>query len=179
MNKIIQAAQDCVFYHDTQTRKYTGEPYYKHPFRVAMAAMKVPNSCENLVVSALLHDTIEDTDMEPVLIANKYGVDVLNLVVEVTNVYTKENFPNLSRKERHNLEIERLAGVSDMAKTIKLLDRLDNMNDIPDLEPFLYTYALETEKLLGVLDNCSNRYLWHELRDLVQIKKDFYLQHEH
>jgi hypothetical protein len=59
-------------------------------------------------------------------ILEEFGPRVLDLVIELTDIYTKENHPDKNRKTRKQLEAERLAGVSEEAKLIKRADLHDN-----------------------------------------------------
>lgn len=119
----------CVQAHCDQFRK-DGEPYYLHPIRVASyAALYIKGYNEWLVRNiCLLHDVIEDTDITESEIENKFGEFVSEHVVELTNVYSKEAYPNLNRKVRKERELDRLSNCSNLTKQIKLLDRFDNLN---------------------------------------------------
>ena len=73
---------------------------------------------------------------------------ILSLVVELTDVYTKENFPDYNRKERKSLEALRLAYVSDEAKKIKLVDIEHNSESILKHDPKFSKVFLEEKKHL-------------------------------
>lgn len=117
-----------------QVRKYTGEPYHVHVHAVAeLVATKT--SDEEILAAACLHDVLEDVAPSMAqygkeTILQEFGERVLNLVVELTDVYTKENHPDLNRKKRKQLEAERLAQVSEDAKLIKRADLFDNNKSI-------------------------------------------------
>lgn len=113
-----------------QLRKYTNEPYHVHVLAVA-ELVSAQTSDEEVLAAACLHDVLEDVapfkpEYGPGAIHREFGKRVLQLVVELTDVYTKENFPDLNRAKRKKLEAERLAQVSEEAKLIKRADLYDN-----------------------------------------------------
>jgi len=60
----------CKNAHKNQTRKYTGEKYFNHPFRVYKILEKL-NASQDLQISGLLHDVLEDTDVKDKTIKEK------------------------------------------------------------------------------------------------------------
>ena len=136
-------------YHEGQKRKYTGEPYITHPNAVA-GMVAVNGGDERQIMAALLHDVIEDTtatveslQADLFFLTPEERDDVISLVVELTDVYTKAAYPDLNRKRRKELECERLAGVSDRAKQIKLFDMQHNTNSISKHDPKFWAVAKE------------------------------------
>lgn len=124
--------------HDSigQKRKYTGESYWVHTERVAQMIWDATKN-EDLTIAALGHDVLEDVadknaDYNEVAMRREFGDVITNLVLEVTNVYTKENHPNLNRTKRKHLEHERLSKISKEAKSIKLADIADNVDGLID-----------------------------------------------
>jgi (p)ppGpp synthase/HD superfamily hydrolase len=117
-----------------QLRKYTGEPYHVHVHTVAELVATKTND-EEVLAAACLHDVLEDVapsmpNYGKETILREFGERVLNLVVELTDVFTKENFPELNRKKRKQAEAERLAQISEEAKLIKRADLFDNNKSI-------------------------------------------------
>lgn len=117
-----------------QVRKYTGEPYHVHVHAVAELVATKTND-EEILAAACLHDILED--VAPTMpqygtetIRKEFGDRVLSLVIELTDIFTKENYPDLNRKKRKQAEAERLAGVSEDAKLIKRADLFDNNKSI-------------------------------------------------
>lgn len=149
MNRIIEAAQLANYAHSGQIRKRNGEPYYYHCARVA-AIISARSSNEDMIIAAWLHDTLEDTNVSEIQIQIQFGNNVLDKVKELTNVYTKENYPHLNRKARKDMEVSRLANISNEGKMIKLADRLDNISDIQWLASNKY-YIEETKNLVDVI----------------------------
>lgn len=124
--------------HGSQKRKYTGEPYVNHTVNVAKI-VKDYGGDEAMVYASILHDVLEDTPtteselldkLMAILLDTKLSMDVLRLVKELTDVYTKEDFPDVNRKGRKEMEAIRLGRISPRAQTIKYADLLDNGMDI-------------------------------------------------
>jgi hypothetical protein len=59
----------------------------------------------------------------------------LEMVIELTDVYVKKDFPKLNRRVRKNKESVRLAHISPDAQTIKYADILDNVSEITKHDP--------------------------------------------
>ncbi|MDZ7849218.1 MAG: HD domain-containing protein [Owenweeksia sp.] len=92
--------------HGNQMRKYSNERYMVHPQRVMkLVADYRPHT--SLLAAALLHDVLEDTHVTaPELLEYLNGVmqptnarDTLKLVLELTDVYEKESYPQLEPQE--------------------------------------------------------------------------------
>jgi (p)ppGpp synthase/HD superfamily hydrolase len=144
--------------HDSigQKRKYTGEPYWVHTERVAQMIWDATKN-EDLTIAALGHDVLEDVadknpDYNEAAMRKEFGDVITNLVLEVTNVYTKENYPNLNRAKRKHLEHKRLSKVSKEAKSIKLADIADNVEGVVDSDVgFGKVFVFEKSQLLVYL----------------------------
>ncbi len=70
--------------HGTQTRRGSDTPYWVHPLRVAMTLMQWGITDRDLLVAALLHDTVEDTLTTPDEIRARFGIRPSELVVWLT-----------------------------------------------------------------------------------------------
>ena len=75
----------------------------------------------NLVVAALLHDTIEDQEVPRKTIADIWGEDVAALVEEVSDD------KSLDKEERKRRQLKSAPKKSDRAKTLKLADKISNL----------------------------------------------------
>jgi (p)ppGpp synthase/HD superfamily hydrolase len=136
-----------------QVGKFDGAPYHTHVLRVAELVSSRTKDQE-VLAAACLHDVLEDVepknpDFARGRILEEFGPRVLDLVVELTDVYTKENHPDKNRKTRKELEARRLAEVSEEAKLIKRADLHDNNRSILGTS-FEKTW-LEEKKLLDRL----------------------------
>jgi len=132
-------------------RKFDGTPYWTHLDRVAATVRKhLPNN-QKAFIAALCHDYEEDVvqefkskDYTTELLKSIIGEDIHKVVVELTNVYTKEAYPELNRKERKRREKDRFATFSPEAVASKLADILDNSRDISNQDAgFAHVYMGE------------------------------------
>ena len=153
---ILKAARYAAKSHEGQTRKDGVTPYIVHPGRVAAAATLHPLGTPEMVAAAWLHDTLEDTPATYSELLDLFGSRVADLVRELTNQFDKHQHPDKNRRERKALEIARLAGVGPEAKLLKLLDRLDNINDAPGPDAgFLRLFAGETRDLMAAVGDAD------------------------
>lgn len=144
--------------HAAQQRKYTGEPYIVHPTSVAIAIER-EGGTESQIAAALLHDVVEDTEVNAEQLRARlhqiWGAvqadEIFKMVIELTDVYTRQEFPELNRRTRKLLEAERLAAISNEAKQIKLKDIEDNKRSI-ELDPdFAKVWNQEAEQIINHL----------------------------
>lgn len=144
--------------HGEQTRKYSNDLYITHPIRVAKRIEEEGGS-ECQIAAALLHDVIEDTEVtiEQLRVAlhniwtSQNAEHILKMVIELTDVFVKQDFPLLNRKSRKLLEARRLGGISKEAKQIKFADIKDNQDSI-GLDPgFAKVWNKEKEVILSYL----------------------------
>ncbi len=126
INKALEFAKDK---HEGQFRKYTGEPYFNHCVAVS-EAVKCFTSDPHIIASAVLHDTLEDTDTSFNELFNCFGHAIATTVKELSDKYTKEKYSSLNRKERKFLEACRFKDISKEAKLIKYFDIMDNSKTI-------------------------------------------------
>lgn len=159
----IRFATDC---HASQKRKYTGAPYIQHPLRVMCRAMQLPGVTEEIACAAVLHDVVEDCAVERPTLEKRFGPEVASLVAELTNV-SKQTHPAANRDTRKKLDWQRLSRASVTARRLKLLDRMDNLRDIPLNEGFLRVYVEESRGLLSVLRG-ADADLEKELESLIE-----------
>lgn len=151
MNKIIVAAKFAARAHAGQRRKWTDAPYIMHPARVAGRAILSPEADEAMVAAAWLHDTMEDCDVSAGVLEEFFGARVLSLVQWLTNASKGSMLP---RAERKKLDREKLAGAPITAKQIKLIDRIDNLRELPctaDTVGFCQLYAEESRLLVPII----------------------------
>jgi len=130
--------------HNDQRRKDTkSSPYINHPIEVAETLWSVGNvRDEELLVAAILHDTIEDTDTTKEEIKTEFGEEVLNLVLEVTD---DKSLPKETRKQ---LQVEHAPHKSDRAKLLKIADKINNIRDIIKSPPEDWSLERRQEYLL-------------------------------
>lgn len=144
--------------HGHQKRRYSDEPYIAHPVRVKNACAEYTRDIP-VLAAALLHDVLEDTEVtEGSLQSFLYGImdskpaaQTLNLVKELTDVYTKDRFPQWNRRKRKQKERERIRNTSADAQTIKYADIIDNCNEtaLRQGDDFAPKFLRECRDLLG------------------------------
>jgi GTP diphosphokinase / guanosine-3',5'-bis(diphosphate) 3'-diphosphatase len=122
----FDALEFAAYKHRFQKRKgANGIPYINHPIEVARLIIgKLENPSPELILGALLHDTLEDTDATPAEIEAKFGSAVLSLIREVT-----DNMKQSSAK-RKELQIIHAKSLSPEAGIIKIADKTCNIRDI-------------------------------------------------
>jgi hypothetical protein len=129
-------------------RKYNNEPYHVHLSAVAKLVASVTGD-EEMVAAAWLHDTVEDTQATLEDVEAEFGVQVAEIVEELTDV-SKPGDGN--RVQRKQIDRMHLAQASKRAKTVKLADLIDNCKDITRHDPrFAQVYLAEMNSLLDVL----------------------------
>lgn len=119
--------------HEGQFRK-SGEPYIIHPVMVATILADIEMDVES-IVTALLHDVVEDTPYSQEDITKNFGPSISGLVEGLTKI----NMIPFNTKEEHQAENLRkmlLAMAKDIRVIIiKLADRLHNMRTLDCLPP--------------------------------------------
>ncbi len=136
--------------HEGQKRK-SGEPYFNHCVAVA-TILADWGMDQNIVISGLLHDTIEDTNVTKDLIQNRYGDDVLLLVESVTKL-SDIKFNSRTHKKAENFMKMFISFANDIrAIIIKLADRLHNLRTISFLSKIKQRrLALESKEIFAPL----------------------------
>ena len=114
-------------YHGTQKRQ-SGEPYYSHPIEVA--CMVADYWCRtDLVVTSILHDTLEDTELTKEMIAVIFNEQIASQVEDLTRIKpdrkisSTETIKSLHFQKKYDLLL------------IKIFDRLHNMQTIAAKSP--------------------------------------------
>ncbi|MCA1625218.1 MAG: HD domain-containing protein [Acidobacteria bacterium] len=134
MNNLKTLAQAISFAakkHKTQKRKGADEePYINHPLEVLNLLTNVGNIEDyEILIAAVLHDTIEDTQTTKEEITKLFGENVCEMVLELTDD------KSLPKAERKQLQIEHAPHISKGAKQIKLCDKISNIRDITENPP--------------------------------------------
>ncbi len=110
----------------------SGEPYFNHPVEVAKLLTEI-HIDETSIVTALLHDTIEDTRVSFEDVAKEFGLEIAELVEGVTKL-TNIQIGDSQSKEAENLRKLLLAMSKDVrVLLVKLADRLHNMRTIKSM----------------------------------------------
>jgi guanosine-3',5'-bis(diphosphate) 3'-pyrophosphohydrolase len=145
--------------HGGQLRKYSPDRYIVHPVRV-MERCAAHGASRAQLAAALLHDVLEDTMVteEDLLrflrsvMEEAEALETLDLVIALTDVYTKAAYPQWKRRRRKEEETERMRQIAPEAQTIKYADIIDNTADITENDPgFAFKYLRECRQLLRVM----------------------------
>ena len=123
---VLKAAHFAAQKHAGQRRKGAAEePYINHLLEVAeLVASALAEPDTNLIIAALLHDTVEDAEVTKEELVERFGGDVADLVMEVTDD------KSLPKAERKRLQIVHASQISGRAQVIKLADKISNLRSI-------------------------------------------------
>ena len=129
--RLLQALEFAATKHSGQLRKSgDGTPYINHPIAVARILAEVGQVTDSdVLVAAVLHDTIEDTATTREELEGKFGSAVCRMVEEVTDD------KRLPKAERKRLQIEHAPHLSNGAALIKLGDKIANVRDLTNHPP--------------------------------------------
>jgi len=129
--KLLQAISFAAKKHSAQKRKGAdGQPYVNHVLEVANILANVGKIEDyDVLIAAVLHDTIEDTNTTKEEITKLFGATVSGYVAEVTD---DKLLPKATRKQ---LQIEHAPQISNGAKFIKLGDKISNIRDVTENPP--------------------------------------------
>ena len=138
---ILKAAQFAARKHRDQRRKdAVAAPYINHPLALANILREEGRvEAVAVIIAALLHDTIEDTETDYDELRGQFGVEVAEMVAEVTD--TKW----LKKTSRKRLQISKAARASHGAKLVKLADKIANLRDIIASPPSDWTLERKRE----------------------------------
>ena len=129
--QLITALAFAADKHKNQRRKDAdASPYINHPIALANLLLNEAGvEDQRVLIAAVLHDTIEDTDTTEQELVRYFGKDVADIVLEVTDDKA------LPKAERKRLQIEHAAHISRRAKLVKLADKICNLRDITASPP--------------------------------------------
>lgn len=112
----------------------SGEPYFTHPYEVAMIVAEEFPLDDVTIVSALLHDVIEDTEYDYALISKEFGKEVAEIVDGVTKISGIFRGHEITKAENYRKLL--LSMVKDVRVIlVKFADRLHNMRTLEFVSP--------------------------------------------
>jgi (p)ppGpp synthase/HD superfamily hydrolase len=165
---IIHAIQFAEEAHRDQKRKYSNEPYLIHLLSVAkMVSCATLDKAlelqrEEIIIAAILHDVVEDTNVTSEDIGLAFGSSICRIVQELTD-------PPLvagNREKRKGLSRERLRLSCHATKIIKCADIIDNVHSIVACDPKFAKVFLEEIGMLIPLLETPRSSLHRELVEL-------------
>lgn len=150
---LLEAASFAATKHRDQRRKEAqASPYINHTLAVAnVLASEGSVADQDLLVAALLHDTVEDTETTFDELQAHFGLTVCRLVQEVTD---DKKLPKVVRKR---LQIEHALAATDAAKQLKIADKICNVRDIAHSPPTGWSLERRSEYLnwaVSVVEGC-------------------------
>ncbi len=157
-------------------RRKSGEPYILHPLAVAQICAEEIGLGVTSVICALLHDTVEDTDITLDLIRLKFGDKVAVIIDGLTKISGVFDQPDRSIQAENFKKMLLTLGDDVRVILIKLADRLHNMRTLDSMSPksqlkiaseTAYVYAplahrLGLYALKSELEDLSTKYLQAE-----------------
>jgi guanosine-3',5'-bis(diphosphate) 3'-pyrophosphohydrolase len=144
LSKLLQAISFSAKKHRDQRRKGgNAEPYINHPLEVANLLATVGKVEDyEILMAAVLHDTVEDTGTTAKELTELFGANVCSMVLEVTD---DKSLPKAERKLK---QIEHAPHLSVGAKQIKLCDKISNITDILNNPPHDWSQQRKDEYIV-------------------------------
>lgn len=130
---LTKAFEFAAIKHRHQTRKSDNSSYIIHPAGVASLLTDAGITDSDIIIAALLHDTIEDTDTTLEEISELFNVRIAGIVVQVSDNRS------LSQIERKKAQIVHAKTIQYEAKLVKLADKLHNLTALTTSRPVGWT----------------------------------------
>lgn len=154
-------------HHGTE-RRGKGFPYIIHPLEAMEIVATITNN-PDLLCAAVLHDTIEDTEVTYDVIKREFGQHIADLVAQETDVKHLPDGTQLSWRERKQRDMDNLRESSKEVKIIALGDKLSNMRAIAR------DYKVKGDelwKIFHVKDKATHAWRYQGLRDALSELSD-------
>ena len=174
INKAIYFARK---YHGIQLRK-SGEPFYSHPLEVAYlfaeyaAKEEMQYYTTDLIITAILHDTIEDTSLTKEMISQAFNESIASKVEDLTRIKVNKKIP-----AGETLELVYPQNKKDILY-IKLFDRLHNMRTIAFL-PEIKRNKIIDETVEYFISLCSVLGLYEVKKELITLSYQYKSLHNY
>ena len=179
------AAHAATIAHRNQKRKNERTPYIVHPATVSQLVLLYDNECYLGVISAWMHDVLEDCGEEGERIFNELIVDLRmkNLLTNDESHQVMDAVEALTKNDNIHPRSAKMADCVDrlvdpstprFAVLVKICDRIDNLMDMDGFKPgFVRIYMSETDQLIGGLKpmyHTANAAELIALGDLVELR---------
>ncbi len=151
--------------HSKQKRS-SGEPYFSHPLAVAeiLIDLKLDTSS---IITAILHDTVEDTDITLDDIKEEFGEEIALLVDGVTKLTKIESLPSSSRAAENFRKLVMAMSQDIRVLLVKVADRLHNMRTINFISSKAKRIRIANESLIIYAPLAARIGMYH-IRDELQ-----------
>ncbi len=138
--------------HRHQRRKDPeASPYINHPIDLANVLVREGRVRDTTVlIAAILHDTLEDTETTPEELAREFGGEIRDLVLEVTDN------KRLKKRKRKELQVKHGPHLTRRARLVKLADKICNLRDVATNPPARWPLKRQIEYFdwaKAVIDN--------------------------
>ncbi|MDA0901843.1 MAG: RelA/SpoT family protein, partial [Proteobacteria bacterium] len=172
---VLKAYKFAAKAHSTQIRS-SGEPYFSHP--VSVATILTEFKLDSIsIITALLHDTVEDTEVTLKDIRDNFGDKVADLVDGVTKL-TKIEALSANKKAAENFRKLVMATSKDIrVLLVKLADRLHNMRTIEFISSDAKRMRIANESL-AIYAPLAARIGMYQIRDELQELSFAQINHE-
>ncbi len=178
VRQILEALNMARCAHKDQLR-CNGAPYIIHPMRVALMVLKFDkDSISKVFIGALLHDTVEKTNITLSEIEERFGSYVAKLVRSVTRKHDERQSPQEKAASKHQNWLEVISD-SHEVRMIKVCEDLDNMicwKSIPESDPGwekIPRWLREAEKMSLPLAHMTNL----EVHRVMRQEYEYYVEH--
>ena len=132
--ELIKKAFQLSFESHKNDFRASGEPYFNHPYEVAMIVAREIPLDDISVVSALLHDVVEDSDIGLGFISKEFSKEVAEIVDGVTKIGGVFKGQEITQAENYRKLL--LSMVKDVRVIlVKFADRLHNMRTLEFVHP--------------------------------------------
>lgn len=130
--KLIKKAFSISLEAHKEMRRKSGEPYIYHPLEVALVCVEEIGLGTTSIIAALLHDVVEDTDLELEDIEREFGHKVMTIIDGLTKIAGVFDYGSSQQAENFR---KMLLTLSDDVRVIliKLADRLNNMRTLSSM----------------------------------------------
>lgn len=157
--KLVKAFTLAYKAHKGQTRNFSKEPYINHPIRVVKNLLHYGVTDIDTMCIALLHDTIEDTDLTYEKITQELHDVNIAIVVRALTKTGKTNFEYYSN----------LYGAHENFRMVKLCDRLDNIQDLHRFSAERKRkYIQETKEFIYPLAAKTNKAIYEDIKKIIE-----------
>ena len=154
--------------HQGTERRGKGYPYILHPLE-AMAIVATIDNDPDLLAAAVLHDTVEDTEVTLENLQREFGTHIAALVADETDVRTLPDGRELTWQERKKRDMDNLAAASREVKIVAMGDKLSNMRAI---SRDYRRKGDEVWQMFHVKDKATHAWRYKGLRDALRELSD-------
>lgn len=151
--------------HQGQKRKGKKKPYIVHPVEVALVLQK-HDLDDEIIVAGLLHDTLEDTQIEKEELKNKFNQRVLNLVLGASEKLVDRENTDWEQRKQHTIDY--LATAPREVQYIACADKLCNIRSM------IRDYERIGDELWSVFNRGYKKQSWYynQLKDSLEDLED-------